>query len=534
MTSSIGAAYQLLIDFGRDLTYAHELADVTDRVDAAQLNAGMQNAYDEFAPPSRMAVELKNLDGMLSPDNVSSPYYGLWKRGTIVKLQAIYNNTIYPLWIGKLATLTPQIGSYSERVVRLECDDFTTELLDAEVKPPLTQDTTADQAIVYLFDTGIMPFPYAHLYWMIGVAGAGELDSIYLWENTITDFDTGVQTLAFTGDIEGDNGLNAQQFIRDMVAAEAGGRFFYQPRELKYKFHSRHRDATNLTNKLSMTADDCNQEAPPEYVWADDLANVVTINYIVREIGAAGTVIYTMTSASRTLRTGEVLEFNVRYVDVTEKHSRIGAKDVIPPLPVTDYTASYVNDGTDATGVAAVYVTPGGTSASVRITNTGVRDISLDTFQLRGTPIITSEQQFVTEQDENSIRDHGRKELTVNIPVIDDEEFARDYARIMVRKFKDARTRIPRVTFSANRRQELMEAVLTLSVGDRINFADAWSGHGRDYFIVGEQHILSIAGAPGVHHHQTTWTLRPAARDQFWLLNQIGYSELDFNTYLGF
>lgn len=530
----IGAQYQLLIDFGRNLTYAHELADMTERVDAAQWNAGMQTAYDEFAPPSRMAIELKNLDGLLSPDNVSSPYYGLWKRGTLVKLQGIYNNTIYPLWIGKIVTLTPQIGSYSERVIRLECDDFTTELLDAEYAPPLNEDITADAAIVQLFDEGVMPFPYAHLYWMVGVAGASELDTIYLWQNTITDFDTGVQTLAYSGDIEGDDGLNAQQFIRDMVSAEAGGRFFYQPRELKYKFHNRHRDATNLTNRLDMTADDCDQDAPPEYVWADDFANVVTINYAVREIGEAGTVIYTWTGGGRTIRAGDTLEFNARYVDVTEKHARIAAKDVIPPVPSLDYTTTYIDDSKDAVASLEAHILPSATSASVRIVNKGSKDVSLDTFQLRGTPIIASEQQFVTEQDADSIRDHGRKAVTYSLPVVDDEEFARDYARVLVSRFKTPRARIPHLTFSANRRSELLDAVMTLTIGDRIHFSDAWSGHDQDYFIVGERHLLGVAGAPGMHFHQTTWTLKPANREHYWVLNAIGYSELGYNTYLAF
>lgn len=534
MTGSIGAEYQLLIDFGRNLTYAHALADVTDRVDGAQWSAGMQSAYEEFAPPSRMAVELKNLDGQLSPDNAASPYFGLWKRGTLVKLQAIYNNTIYPLWIGKLVSITPQIGAYSERVLRLECDDFTAELLDAEFAPPLRENVTADEAIAYLFDEGHMPFPYAHLYWMMGVAGSSEMNSIYLWENTITDFDTGVQTIPYSGDVEGDGGLNAQQFIRDMVAAEGGGRFFYQPRELKYKFHNRHRDAINLTNQLEMTADDLNQEAPPEYVWADDLANVVTINYIAREVGSAGTVIYTMSNTGRTIRAGESFEFNARYMDANDQYARIAAKSVIPPVAVVDYSASLTDDASDATDQISVHAEAAGTSTYVRIINQGSGDVSLDSFQLRGTPVITREQQFVTEQDADSIAQHGRKSLSLTIVAADDAEFAQAYARVLLAKFKTPRARIPRVTFSANRRKALLDGVLTLTIGDRINFADAWSGHDQDYFIVGEQHILSVAGEPGMHHHQTTWVLKPAGRERFWLLNQIGYSELGFNTYLGF
>lgn len=532
--TDIGADYELKIDFGRDETFAHDLADVSSLWLGLQWQVGMQESYQEMAPPSRLAFELRDDTGALQPDNTGSPYYGLLKRGVLVRLRASYALTLYTLWIGKIASVTPSVTSYGTRTIRVLCDDPMLALQDTEFTPELMQDVTVDTAISPIFDEGLVPYPYAHRYWLMGVVGSSEMGSTTrIYENTVTSFDTGSQTFNYTGDIDDtETGQSGYSFIQRYVAAEPG-RFFYDGRTGKFTFHSRHRDVNNLTSLIALTAADMPQDRLPELNYGGDVVNAVTLNYIPREVGSAGTVIYSASNLPISIRAEDSSVFTARYHDTTEKRSRVGAITVLPMLALTDYVAEY-GDGTSATGELLAFAQAKGTSAEITLRNPTTKDMSVTTLQLRGTPIITREQATIDEIDTASIYDYGRIELPLNIPALDNEEDARQYAGYTLGVFKRAVTRFPAVTVYANRRQETMIGALSYTVGDRITVQDEWTLHDKDYFIVGEQHVVQPSGAPGEHLHMVTWVLKPADRQRFWLLGVADYGELDFNTNLAY
>lgn len=461
-------------------------------------------------------------------------YYNRLRQGTLVKVSAARNGVDFTqLYVGKIASISVNPAVYGEKTVTVACQDGMYDLLEAEYIPEFQTNVTVDDVLSDIFESGVVAYPYHRSFWLLGVDGASELGSTtYIFGSSgFLDFETGNTTLPYTGDVNDRGaGVSAQGYIRDLVAAEAGGRFFFNTRTGKFTFHNR--QYNQLLNVTPYTGVDDDNIDIVDHRQNDDVFNSITVNYQPRSIGAEGTVLWEATNLPMEFPPGKERTMVARYRDPAQEGARVGGMDMIPPQKNIDYIANAEDDGTGANVTDSVVITVefGGQSSKVTVINPTTTTLYITTLQLRGTPIYTFDRQFVNSIDGDSIFLNDRHEKTLNVPLIATEEFAQNYADYMVSQFRLARPYFATITFNANKTPARMLCAIDLvTVGTGISIISAVNED--DYIIVGEQHTVTPGGD---HTHDVTWILKRGDRELYWLLGTDGFSELGTTTKLAF
>lgn len=478
-------------------------------------------------------------------DNISVkkvPLYAMVRAGMICRLQATRNGTTVTQFIGRITKIVPTVGENKDPQMSITVQDVMLDLLDAEYQAPLLTDSpTADEAIGQIFDDpSVIAWPYEKNFWMLGVPGSSELGvTTYLYSNTLTDsttLETGQTTFSYLGDrakgLENrQDGTSVQGYIRDLVNAEFG-RFFYNPRDGMFHLHNRSHDTLNDASQVTQTfieddLDDVND------TYAEDLVNQVTINYTERTIGSSTEVIWQATNTPFLLKGYTSKKINARYVDATDNTIKISAKDYISPVSGTDIVANTASDGsgTDKSSAVTVGVEFGASSATLIISNSGQQDIYITTLRLRGTKM-TAKDQSTDYTDWDSVHDNGlRPAPPQDVRLLDDPDLAQTAAQYQVARFRTPMQRLQSIRFNSLRNANTQNAVMDREIGDRITVQIASANHNADYYIVGMNFNVMIGGD---HPAQVTYILKPASRQDFWLLGTVGRSELGQTTFLGF
>ena len=523
--------YSVHIDTARTGLFAAPIDDVTTYVSSARFMHGMQNAYEEVSPPAMGGFDLINHDGRFDVENPSALYYDKLLRGTLVRVRANHNGVTVQLYVGRIRQVMPSLGEGREKRVSLICECPMNALLQAEYKPALQESVTADVAIQPIFDNAVITYPYAGTFWLLGVAGHSELGvTTTLYDHDVTDFDTGVTIFDFVGDnLGGEGGLAAQTFIRDYVAAELGGRFFFDARAGKFKFHNRHRDILNMTIAAIMARQAAERI---EIVYADDVFNKITVHYRPRDVGAVGSVLWSQANVI-TLAEGATRKITGRYRDPDVPTARVGGSDFIVPVPGVDLIVNSREDasGSDQTQRVVVSVVFGASSADISVTNTWTKTLYVQTLQVRGTPLTVYDKQYVTALNGESIGMNGLIEETRQLNVLSDADAAQSYAHMLVERFGTPVTRVGRLTFDANKSPDFAAKALFRTIGDQIQLTDNPT---RNYTLIGEEHEIIGGANPDVPAmHLATWVLQPRNdRYNYWLLGVQGFSELGATTRL--
>jgi hypothetical protein len=467
-------------------------------------------------------------------DNVSvkeTAKYAMVNKGMQVRLRATYNGATNTLFQGRISQIQPSAGNSTEKTVSITIEDAMLELLDAEYAPPLLTAPTADVALQRMFDDAVIRWPYSGSWWLLGIGGYSELNyTTYLYDHDVTDFETGITTFEYLGDVEDRGaGISAQGYVRDVIAGEAGGRFWFNTRTNKFKFVSRDHDPLNDT--IAATYNESNFDSvTPKY--GEDIVNDLTLSYTSRDVGSEGTVLWSLKSIPFLLKNNTKRIFNARYFDVNNEQLNVGARTTLPPVAGTDYTANIANDGsgTNYTDRITVAVEAAGNSAKVSVFNNSGIDLYITLLQLRGTPITQIEERYQSVAGD-SIAANELYPKVIEVRALDNTSLAEQFGDYIVAKFKDPIFRFETATFNSLNGETMIDASVNRVIGDKITITDASTNHDKDYIIVGEQHSLIIAGD---HPRDVTWILKPAARESFWVLEMAGKSELDLTTRLSF
>lgn len=470
------------------------------------------------------------------------PMYAMVTPGMLVRLTATRNGTTQVLWLGRITKMTPTFGDNQEPRMSITAEDVMLDLLDAEYQVPLmTSSPTADLALAQMFDDStVVQWPYAHNFWMLGVANASEVGvSTYLYENTLTDtssLETGQTVFSYLGDRaqgleDREDGVSAQGYIRDLTNAEFG-RFFYNSRTGQFHLHNRSHDTLNDSSNVTQTftADDLDGVDP---LYADDLKNQVSIKFTERTVGSASSVIWSATNVPFILKGNTSKTITARYFDATDNTIKISAADYLTPVAGTDYTANTNQNGsgTDMTTAVSLGVEFGASTAKLIISNSGITDIYVTLLRLRGTPL-TAKDQDVDHTDWNSVRDY---ELCPSPPqdvrLLDDPDLALNAAQWQVARFSTPFQRLRSIHINSLRNATAATALISRAIGDRITVHIDSANHDADYFIVGQQYTITVGGDMPAN---VTFILAPASRQRFWVLGVTGQSELGSTTILGF
>jgi len=525
------ATYEVKIDFGRDGTYGHAQSDLTAYVLDMTWNNGMTRPDLEVANPASLSLTLSNTGGDFNVEDSGATFYGLFARGQLVRVRATFSAVTYTLFTGKLRTV-PYIDpkTYGSQQVTIIADDLMEQMLDAEFVPDLLTSITADQALQHVFDKAAAVLPYASDYWMLGHSASALGTNTTLVDTGVgVNFETGKTTLAYVGDnTGGDRSTRVQQYIRDALAAEGGGRFYFDGRTGKFVFHNRHHDI-NPASAATLTAADYDDG---RYVAQTEVTNHVTVHYTPREIGGAASVLW-QSEGVITLAGGEVKTIKARYRDASDNSARVGGKDFIVPLKGTDMVANLASDGSgeDRTNRTTLSVEFGAGEAQIVLENSHHNTFYVTTMQVRGTPIKSFQRQSVELSDPDSIYNYDQRDETITLNAVDTLDLAQSIAGVRLAQFKKPHSWYENISFNANKVDSRMTQALTRDIGDTITVTHTGINHSKMYVIVGERHRVQGGGD---HSHEVTWILKSNDRGQFWVLSNASLSLLSDTTILSF
>ena len=517
---------QVHIDFGRDGTYGHASADVSAYVLNASFSYGFTGVLEEVAAPAVLTLTLANPNGDWWQDVSAATLYGLLRPGLWVRVQYVYSATTYVRYYGRIQTPVRYAGGrYGPHIISITAADDMPALDAHDYAPALARNTTVDTQLLAALESGALVDTYYEDVWVLGASLLGTNTRLPKLADRAT-FETGVETLAFVGAFSGTAaGSTAGQYIRELVASERGGRFFWDAPTGKYTFFNRHHGLTTLTSSRTITGADIQQA---DISYGGNLVNKVFVNYALLKEGAAGGVVWSYDNLPLRLKAGDVREFKVQYRDATNDALRVAAVDPILPVAGTDYVAYIDEGGTGAvmtTHVSAA-ATFGANDALLTISNSASVDVYLTTLQLRATPLTALDGQQASDVDAASISTNGYFPLQLNIPWINESEHAESYAHWLTLQFKDAATRFNALTVLAEASEASALTALDADVGDLITVQEDWANHNATYFVMGKSHMDS-----GTAHYCTLY-LRPSATVKGWILAQVGRGELGTNTYL--
>jgi len=452
-------------------------------------------------------------------------YYGL-SRDVLVAIDGFLSaDAGFPLFRGRLTNIKLQGSAVSTKVAVLELEGGFDTLMDLEYKPSvLAANTLVSSAILRLFQQIAYTWPYSRSYF--------NLDSSFLGYNTwIFDGYTPVTSDASTTlDYEGDlasnreRGVSTSAYIRDLMAAEFGGRFYMHPFSGQAIFDGRNRDYSFISNTDTLTDDDYDAY---EYVYGEDVINRVTVWYKQRRFDGNTVVIWASDSSIVVRAKTENKRITGRYRNPSDEKSQVSAFNTTPLVPGTDYTIT----PTKAAANVAIVVLPGTQSITFEITNNGASDVTISGLQVRGTLIYALTEQAVTAENADSIFRFNVHEESFNVPLVSDEEDALAFASGRVAQYGYPVGQLRSITFSANKTLARYQRAILRTIPDQVTITQSTNGHTGKYAVVGIRHSLQ---AGEEHTHEVTWILKPVDRVTYWYLGEAGRSELSITTNLAF
>lgn len=503
--------YDLQLDLDRDASFANADGHIGDRLLSASWVLGMPDSFSQVSQPLLVTLAIHDPELDFSQDKAGSPF-GAYLRDMLVRVRATVDGhdtrTLFTGWITDVRSSDSQYGV----VTTITVEDKMLQLQDAEYLPMFSTGTRVDTEIRNIFDTGVLTYPYQRSYWLLGASRLG-VDT-RLFEDNFTVFETALTELAYAGDAaDRGSGVSALGYIMDLMQAEKGGRFFVN-REGKFEFHNRFHDV-NLDTGEMLGAD----EFIDFLLVQGEAFNDVTVNYTPRSSGAAGSVMFAAQNLPMVIYPGTKRTIVGRYYDPDVPNATVGGMDMIEPVPVTDYAAQATVGGQNITSSLRWQFELGGTAVNILIHNPTDESISVTKLQVRGTPVITYQQEQARNIDVESIYNYGRIPLPpINARFINTEVIADGYAKQLARRYNTPDQRYEwiecRISSQDGELDNLAERLLSVSGGDALYVTNTVTGHGKNYAVVGEQHTLF-----GLNH-QVRLILRPTNRAKVWILGQ--------------
>ena len=520
---------EVTIDTARDQTFA---TDISARLISFELTSGQIDPYGEVAPPCSMTAVFDNGDGAFNQDQTTNAYYGKINQGVLVRLRIAWGGTWYTRFIGWISGATPLNMDFGAPVRRMQLQvvDASQRIMESEYNPPLQTSVTTDAPLTEMFDNGIIvAYPYDASFFILDASTLDGTDVLYGGSSGIISFETGKTTLDFAGDVEPKPaGTSPIVLIDEMVHSEAGGRFYYDPRQPKYVFHNRHHDIENAGATYAVNANQClatSYRQSPIY-------NSASVRYEPRSLGSAGSTLFTSQSVPFKIGFGQSRTLTVRYTDPNTPTAQISASTVIQPVAGTDIIANSQSDGggTDYSSVVGYAINTAATSTTVMIRNNTSVDIYITKLQIRGTPLVRAQIETAEYTDGPSMRAYNFHPLSVvDGGAISDAVFAQQYARQLVARYATAGTELASLSIEGDKDAARAALALGVEVGDQLDFTDFVTNHVATYVVVGIQERKSEEepGAPFI----VNWILKPFDRVNVFTLD---VSSLDGTAVLAF
>lgn len=508
------ATYTVAVDWDKDGTYTGTYDDITAYVRSIRMFNGFRQPYMNVAGEATLELELDNSDKRFSPEYSSGPLYGKKWKYLPVRVQA-NNGTTYTMWTGYLTSIQPQPGANAEKRAILKATSVRRILDTTKVYLPLQIGQRTDQIIQNILDQVLIAETGTP--WALGVAGYSEVgNTTYVAGNALTyAAETGGVTLSYFGDTW-DDGVTAYEGIKQVVEAERGK--FFMDRFGQAIFWNRTHFLLDTTADFSLTDADILSYA---YVYGDDqdLVNRCIVRYKPRSIGGATDTVWQLDKPV-SIPMGTEKKINARFTEQSSD-SQISGYNILMPneangtLQFSAGEADLVTWTPNARGAEMVFV--------ARSSNSTISTIIIQGYKLTAYNAVEAEAI-----DGSSVFFYGMHELTLDIPAIDNENDAQAIADYEVGRRASPFGRLASISL-INKSTSILAKQLSSDVGSRVNITESQTGHNSDYFIIGEEHVIT----DGMKKHITTWYLEPANTNQYWILGVAGFSEVGETTKVG-
>lgn len=175
--------------------------------------------------------------------------------------------------------------------------------------------------------------------------------------------------------------------------------------------------------------------------------------------------------------------------------SDLPVTEVAAPVAGKDFGMNTSSDGTgsETTANADVTVKAFANAAFIRISNTKSQTMFVNSFQLRGTPVVEGTPFQGFSQVESSSIKHGNKDLSIDNPLLTNEAEAQSYATHLVERYKDAEADI-----AVTMRNEFPD-IIKNDIFDLIGIEEGNTGVSNLYLISGLRHNVIFENKGNVH-----------------------------------
>lgn len=509
--------YTLAIDFTDDGDFTSAGEAITADLLHMSWRLGMAQPYDTVAAPISARFTLRNQQRAYSPEYTAANL----KPGVPIRIQSNDGLTTRTHFTGFIERIEPQSGAQGERQAVIHAVGPEHWLTQQRIRLPPQVNARADTVIAAVLDASPLRQTPLAGHWLLDVPAHAEVGlNTRLGGTYPRALETGQSTFAYTADTW-DAGLPALDAIRQLTGSERG-RFFVD-RFGHLNFYNRHHTILAAA-PVAVFADNMDGL---EYDYGAYIANHVEVPLIPRSLGTPGSILWQLATPQK-VEPGEagVRRLTTPYRDTLDRP--IGAVTVLAPVAGIDFSANTQPDGsgTDYTARLSVTVEEAGASSAVLAfrSSATVTLYVLAGAQLRGTPLHRGDPAVVEQTDLASRNRYGPHRLRLDTPDLGTVEEAENMARFELTRRKDPRGHVRSLQISGTLH---LTQMLTRTLFDRITVQETQTNHAADYFIIGEEHEVDLAGA----RHHARWLLEPAASSSFWILDT---SLLDQSTILAY
>lgn len=510
------ATYTVSVDWDKNGNYTGTYDDITSYVRSIRSFNGFRQPFMNVAGEATLELELDNADKRFSPEYSGGPLYGKKWINLPVRFRAD-NGTTYTMWLGTVTSVHPQPGANGEKRAILRARGPKLILDTSKIYLPLQIGQRTDQIISNILGQVVFAEANSVGPWALGLVGYSEVDTAtYVGQSALVNaLETNGITISYFGDTW-ENGVTAYEAIKQVVEAERG-KFFFD-RFGQAVFYTRTHFPLVTTDLATLTDASILSYA---YIYGgeDDIVNKVIVKYQPRSIGGATDTLWALDKPVN-ISGGTESRIQARFTE-QNSDSKISGYNVLIPqianstLQFSSGTAELVTWTVDSRGAEMVFVARNG--------NCTISEIIIQGYKL--TAYNAAEAIAV---DDSSPFFYGPHELALNIPAIDNANDAQSIADYEALRRPTPAGRMASISL-INKSTAILAQQLARTIGDRINLSETQTAHNADYFIIGEEHVIT----DGMKKHITTWYLEPANAAQFWVLGVAGFSEVGQTTRVG-
>lgn len=434
--------------------------------------------------------------------------------GIAVRVKFVYAATTYYKWRGVLSEIGPAPGLKRSRVTRCLAVDWFNEPGNYDVREVALQINKRSDEVFSAILAVIPKQPAA------------------------TSIGTGKDTYTYALDnIGNDSHPPASALFHDIMMSELGYLFVKgdSTQGGTLDFENRHVRPLTTTAAITFNNDMVDIKVPRTL---DRIWNRVEVTTHPRRVDSAATTVLFSLLSQPIVQSGETVTIWGDFNDPTQQLSRVGGTAMVAPVATTDYTMNTASDGSGANMTASFSVTATFFAASVKfdVTNNSMTDSGYVTkLQCRGKGLYDYAPETSISDDTAAQLTQGLRVLPINMPYQDSRVNGQGAADWIRNLYSSPAKQVDSIQFFANHSATFLTAALAQEISARISISETVTGvasSGNGWFVNAiEFDVEPTLNGPAIW---CTWILTPASNSQAWILETVGFSELDSTTILGY